>query len=76
MQLTNQSVLKILTIALVVAVVLLGAVVAYTFVDQLNSDTPTTEMERAVMAAEEAVRANPRMVPRGRSLRRPILTRV
>ena len=59
MQLTNQSVLRILTIALVVAVVVLGGVVAYTFIDQLNSDTPTTELERAVMSAEEAVRANP-----------------
>lgn len=59
MQPTDQSVLRWVIIGLVVAVVALGAVVAYTFVDQLSVSTPETELERAILTAEEAVRANP-----------------
>jgi tetratricopeptide (TPR) repeat protein len=59
MQVADRSVLKWVIVGLVVAVVALAAVVAYTFVDQLMVDTPETELERAILAAEEAVRANP-----------------
>jgi tetratricopeptide (TPR) repeat protein len=59
MQVTDRSVLRWIIVGLVVAVVAMAGMVAYTFASQLFVSTPETELERAVMAAEEAVRANP-----------------
>lgn len=51
------GILNVLTIVLVIGIVAVVALFGTFLLD--NDRTPTTELERAVVAAEEAVRANP-----------------
>lgn len=52
-------VLKVVTIVLIVAVVGLGVLMVQYLITNAGNVTPRTELERAVVSAEEAVRANP-----------------
>lgn len=52
-------VLKIVTIVLIVAIAVIAALFVQFFLSRNAATTPRTELERAVYAAEEAVRANP-----------------
>ncbi len=61
MQSRFQSLLRIATIVIVVAIlVMVGLLVRYVIT---TDDTPRTELERAVVAAEESVRADPEDAP-------------
>jgi len=57
------AVLRIVTIVLVVALAGLILLVGQAAWKGFSSNTPRTELERAVAAAEEAVRANPESAP-------------
>lgn len=52
-------VLKIVTVVLIVAIAAIAVLFVQFFVSQGGAKAPRTELERAVFAAEEAVRANP-----------------
>ena len=57
------TVLRIVTIVLIVAIAGLGVLLVQYLVSNAGTATPRSEVERAVAAAEEAVRANPESAP-------------
>lgn len=52
-------VLKIVTVVLIVAIAALGVLMVQYLISNAGNVTPRTELERAAVSAEEAVRANP-----------------
>lgn len=57
------NVLRIVTIVLVIAIAAVGVLLVSYLIADSGDTTPRTELERAVIAAEEAVRANPESAP-------------
>ncbi|HET6351073.1 MAG TPA: tetratricopeptide repeat protein [Coriobacteriia bacterium] len=56
-------VLKIVTTVLIVAILGIGVLLVQYLITNAGNVTPRTELERAVVAAEESVRANPENAP-------------
>lgn len=57
------TVLRVVTIVLIVAIAGLGVLLVQYLITNASETTPRSELERAVVAAEEAVRANPESAP-------------
>jgi tetratricopeptide (TPR) repeat protein len=57
------TVLRVATIVLIVAIAALGVLLVQFLISNAGNTTPRTELERAVIAAEEAVKANPESAP-------------